>query len=341
MNFPKVILATKHVRICVYAIGAFLSTSASAIEVVPKYPPLKSTIPAVGSFERYSTRDTYGREITFYLSKSVGEPLPLALFVQGSGGQSHFQKTPEGISSGLAGVFLERFEKSHRVVIVEKVGIEFCYEPPMFGAAEGCPQRFLEEHTLDRWVEANHAAISASSKVSGVRAGGVLAVGHSEGGIVVARLSNKNQAVTAVASLAGGGANQLEDLRAMFGPGVNQMWREIQKDPNSISKFALGHPYRRWSSFLQTSTVAELLRSKASIFLAQGTADKNVPMNGFNFAVQMLRNTKRNRTAQSYSGADHLFRHPAHQGSLEGFIYVLDQVRDWAIADSVPPLKPF
>ena len=41
-------------------------------------------------------------------------------------------------------------------------------------------------------------------------------------------------------------------------------WRAVQADPDSISKFWMGHPHRRWSTFLKHSVVGELSGRVAS-----------------------------------------------------------------------------
>src|SRR5262245_12473447 len=50
-------------------------------------------------FDRYTTKDALGRQITFYLSMAErdSKPLPLVVFVQGSGSQSLFTKNGDKV----------------------------------------------------------------------------------------------------------------------------------------------------------------------------------------------------------------------------------------------------
>src|SRR5436309_139994 len=58
-----------------------------------RYQPRKDTTAVPKQpYERYFTRDRFDREITFYISEtgSHREPLPLVVFIQGSGCSSLF-----------------------------------------------------------------------------------------------------------------------------------------------------------------------------------------------------------------------------------------------------------
>src|SRR5262249_54419891 len=144
--------------------------------------------------------------------------------------------------------------------VVEKPGVKFLDGPARPGSAEGASEEFLKEHTLARWAEANAAALRAAWTLPGIDATRTLVMGHSEGGIVAARVAAELPQITHVASLAGGGPTQLFDLAETRGQPraddklgdaerrvqeVYEEWAKVQKDAESISKFWMGHPYRR------------------------------------------------------------------------------------------------
>jgi hypothetical protein len=163
-------------------------------------------------FQRFTTQDTLGRTITFYLSvpsKEAAGKCPVALFVQGSGCQSLFKKQGDAIQGGLQNLLLKEVKGRARVLVVEKPGVKFLDAPPKPGSTEGASEEFLKEHTLSRWAEANVAALQAAWTLPGIDDSRTLAVGHSEGAIVVARVAAELPKVTHVASLAGGGPTQL------------------------------------------------------------------------------------------------------------------------------------
>jgi pimeloyl-ACP methyl ester carboxylesterase len=272
----------------------------------------------------------------------------VALLVQGSGCQSLFQKRGEMIFGGQQNLLLNAAMGRVRVLAVEKPGVNFLDAAKRPGGAVGASEVFLKEHTLPRWAEANRAALLAAWTLPDIDRPRTLAVGHSEGGIVVARLAAELPEITHVASFAGGGPTQLFSLAESRGqprpddkPGdatqrmqtIYDGWAAVQKDPDSTSLFWLGHPHRRWSSFLATSVTAELLKTKARIFLAQGGRDTSVPPSGHDVLVAELRTANRDLTAERLEDADHSFNKPDHpQNSPPGIQALFGRVVDWFAA---------
>jgi dienelactone hydrolase len=302
-------------------------------------------------FQRYTTTDSLGRTIVFYLSRSpMNEPagkLPVALFIQGSGCQSLFRKNGDQILGGLQNVLLREAKGRVRVLVVEKPGVKFLDVAQRPGTAEGAAEEFLQEHTLPRWAEANRAALRAVWTLPEIDGSRTLVVGHSEGGIVAARIAAVLTDVTHVASLAGGGPTQLFSLaesRRQPKPedqsgdaerrvqSLYEGWAKVLQDSDSTTQFWLSHPYRRWSSFLSTSVGAELSRTKARIFLAQGALDTSVPPTAHDMLVAELRVNGRDFIAERIDSADHGFR-TAEQppGSPAGMQALFGRVLDWFI----------
>jgi pimeloyl-ACP methyl ester carboxylesterase len=300
-------------------------------------------------YQRYRVVDSLGRTITFYLSKppkeKAGAELPLILFIQGSGCQSMFQRHGDRIGGGLQNLALLEAKKRARVLVVEKPGVKFLDAPKRPGTAEGASREFLEEHTLPRWVEANLAALRSAWRLPGVDAKRTLVFGHSEGGLVAASVAAKEPGVTHVASLAGGGPSQLFDLVELLSKpqpnekpeavarrrnAVYKEFARILSDPNSTTQFWMGHPYRRWSTFLQHSVTEELLKTKAAIYLVQGTADNAVSVAGFDVLVAELRGRGLNFTFERIEGADHGFKtSETSSGPSSGMQGVIGRVLTW------------
>ncbi len=305
-------------------------------------------------FQRYTTTDSLGRTITFYLSRAPGRnsdaKLPVTLIVQGSGCQSLFQKRGEQILGGQQNLLLNAAKGRVRVLAVEKPGVKFLDLAQRPGSAEGASEEFLTEHTLPRWAEANAAALRAAWTLPHIDRTRTLLIGHSEGGIVVARMAAEMPEITHVASLAGGGPNQLFSLAESRGlarpddkPGdatkrmqaVYDGWAKVQKDPESITEFWLGHPHRRWSSFLATSVMAELSRSKARVFLVQGGRDTSVRPTAHEVLVAELRAADRDVVAERIEDADHGFRKADEaQGSPAGMQTVMERIVEWFLAET-------
>jgi uncharacterized protein (TIGR03067 family) len=275
------------------------------------------------------------------------------VFVQGSGCASVFPRKDGRIVGGVQDLLLAAGKGRLRALVVEKPGVHFGDLPTAHGpAAEGSIE-FRREHVLPRWVEAVRAAVCAAQQLPGVDWSRTLVVGHSEGGIVAAHLAAAEPRVTHVALLAGGGPTQLFDLlelaakpRRRGEPAaevearvrrVREGWAAIRADPESADKLWLGHPHRRWLSFLKTSTQEGLLASRAPVFLAQGTADSAVSVTGFDALRAELMARGRDVTAERLEGYDHEFRPPgASPGSTDGFREILGRAADWFLQKSEP-----
>jgi len=314
-------------------------------------------------FERYTVRDRFRRDITFYLSrppKDSSAKLPIALLIQGSGSQSIFTKIGDRIGGSYQYVLLQAAQGRVRVLAVEKPGVQFLDRPSQPGTGMGASKEFLSEHTLPRWAEANEAALKSAWTQSGVDSTRTLVLGHSEGGLVAARVAADLSRVSHVANLAGGGPNQLFDLaemraqpRAGEKPGDAQQrldrfyeeWNAVRANPDSITDFWLGHPYRRWSTFCATSVINELLRSHAIVYAAQGTADVNVAPKAHDVLVAELRARGRDVTSDKIEGADHGFNTPdMPRGAPTGMKAMFGKILDWflsgyKVSSNSPPMK--
>jgi predicted esterase len=303
-------------------------------------------------FDRYTTTDHLGRTITFYLSQppqGAAKPLPLAAFVQGSGATSVFRKREGKTLGGLQMLVRDAAKGRARVLIVEKPGVQFGDDPENPGSAQNARPEFRQEHTLPRWVEAVAAAVRAARTLPDIDRGRTLVVGHSEGGIVAAHVAAAEPAVTHVALLAGGGPTQLYDLAELARQGhfyqwvgadpearvrrLYEDWAKVRADPDSAVQLWLGHPHRRWTTFLATSPLDGLLRSKARVYLAQGTEDKAVTVSGFEMLRAELIARGRDVTAERVDGGDHSFRRAGQDSRDPGGIRdVFGCVMEWFLA---------
>jgi len=307
-------------------------------------------------YQRYTTKDALGRTITFYLSVPMGKKpqgkQPVVLFIAGSGCQSLFSKIGDKVGGGLQNLLLSEAKGHVRVLVVEKPGVKYLDEAKAPGTALGASQEFLKEHTLPRWTEANCAALRAVWTLADLDASRTLVVGHSEGGNVAARVAAELPQVTHVASLAGGGPTQLFDFVANASqpqpddkPGaaakrmkqVYDAWAKVLADPDSTTKFWMAHPYRRWSSFINDSVLAELLRTRAHIYLAQGVQDEVIPVAAHDMLVAELLAHGRHVTEERMEGVDHGFQpKDAPPGPPAGMQALLGRVLTWFLQDKTP-----
>jgi predicted esterase len=287
--------------------------------------------PAEIPYTRYFTKDKFGRRITFYVHGDQAKKLPLVVSVLGSGAYSNFIRVNGEIRDGHRAAreaFSERGGERAHVVIVEKPGIAFLEQHGpqgnANGTAVGASQEFLRENTLDRWTEAVNAALLAARALPLADKSRTLLIGHSEGATVAALLAAQSPFVTHVASLSGNGPSVLFELMTkaregrlytdMQGDAEVQVTRllaevaAVRADPSSDSKLMLGHSYRYWSSRWPVSTMDALAHTKARIFLAHGTADRNVTVAHFDMMYAHLLARGMDVTARRVEGADHGYR---------------------------------
>lgn len=345
-----------HVRSPVLGFGLLLIGAAAAAQGPPATraadaPVLRrdETPLADVPFVRYFTTDAHAREITFYLceSKDAPGPLPLVVYVQGSGCQSNFMELGgRVVCAGPHGLLLPLLAGKAHLLIVEKPGVPFLFAPPRPGGADGASEEFLREHTLPRWSAAIGAALRAARTLPCVDPARTLVVGHSEGGLVACRVAAENPFVTHVGCLAGGGPTQLFDLIELARRGdlykhagdrpderiaaLLRDWDAVLADPLSTSKTFLGHPNCRWSSFLADSPLHALRTTDARVFLAQGTADRAVSVLSYDVLFAELKALGRDVTGLRIEGGDHGFAtDPKESGRGEPMQRVLGRVVDW------------
>lgn len=302
-------------------------------------------------YEKFSTRDRLNREIIFYLSKTASKSsLPLIVFVEGSGCRSRFEERGDKIlAAGGHIVVADVFKDKARVLIVEKPGVKYLSQPP-----DGCKDaaEFNRELTLERWAEANEAAIRSARKLPQIIKDKTLVIGHSEGGLVACRVARDlPEIVTHVSTIAGGGGSQLYDIVSLARQGeffdkvspdpekrvqyVLDEWKNIQADPTSADKFFFGFAYRRWSSFLASSPIEELIQTRAKIYIAQGTADKAVDPASADLLYAQIVSKNRQVTYDRVEGANHSFR-IKDKPKIDGWQELFERIDKWFAPESMP-----
>jgi dienelactone hydrolase len=88
----------------------------------------------------------------------------------------------------------------------------------------------------------------------------------------------------------------------------------------------MGHPYKRWSTFIPHSIVDDLKRTKAKIYLAQGAEDKSSSIVGFDVLFAELIAQGRDVTAERIEGGDHSFN---VNDDSSGIVAVFRNVVEW------------
>jgi pimeloyl-ACP methyl ester carboxylesterase len=300
------------------------------------------------SCERNFTTDRFGRKITFYLyipEAAKATPLPLVVYVQGSGQRSVFgthPKTGKPVSVSGHATIPQVLKGRAVTLVVEKPTIEFL-DPGLSDPAR--LDAYAKEHTPERWAEAIGAAIRATQESSAVKRGQVLVVGHSEGGQVACRVARDLPGiVTHVACASGGGPTFLYDILSLARSGayfgevsdkpeerveyVLEEWRKIQADPTNTEKKFFGHSYRYWAAFLPSSPMELLDGVDAKVYIAQGTTDRAVDPATADMLYAHLLAQGKHPVYDRVEGADHSFQFDGDQ-PRDGWTPLYGRIVDW------------
>lgn len=143
----------------------------------------------------------------------------------------------------------------------------------------------------------------------------VVLMGESEGGDVACAVAARDPRITHLVLIGcGGGWTQARELEH-FARGDEARLAELRREferiraaPDAMADW-LGHPYRRWSSYLWSAPADDLRGLSIPIFLAQGDADQSVPVESARaLAEEFARLGKSNLTYREYAGVDHHLR---------------------------------
>lgn len=266
-------------------------------------------------FARHIIEDAAGRRISYYLSRPKATKAPLLLMIQGSGCIPVLEERQGIVSSTYFNLMPFAQEGQFAVMVVEK---------PFAGdnATQGlpCSANFNRNFTADSWLRALQVSLRHARTSSWVDPRRTLVFGHSEGAVMATMLAARDASISDVVAIGGSGTTQLYDFivhayRTCFNApaclaDVENKARAISRNPDSATDFAWGHPFKRWSSFFRVDPGEELLRSKARVYIAFGTADKAVPALSQELMVAKLLAAGRDVTVRRVPDADHSLRQP-------------------------------
>jgi pimeloyl-ACP methyl ester carboxylesterase len=240
---------------------------------------------------RLTLDDGAGPQVRYYLSKPA-QRAPLVLLIQGSGCVPNFMGvgTPE-LNSTIPGWMYLANQGRYAVMAVDKPYQSDEPQQGPYGSAIGCAGEFNQHFSYETWLATLKRAVRHALARPDVDARRVLVIGVSEGAQMAASLAQELPEIQNVALVSGGGPTQLFDFAAGIyradGSDEDKLKRlqeldaafsAIRADPASTSKFFMGHPYLRWSSFLAQSMTEQLAHSRARVYIASGMQDASVPI---------------------------------------------------------------
>ncbi len=257
-----------------------------------------------------------GPAVHYTISKTESRK-PLVLYIQGSGcAPAFFEIQPGVYASTVFSLTTQGHSGDHAIMIVNKP-YAAARPPASGGLAIDCSAEFNQYFTLETWVDHIAVALEHARHLPWVDPDRILVIGISEGAPVAAALAAKDPSVTSLALIGANGTTQLYDFiveayRAKSDTAalkqldeVSKQVNAIQADPYSATKFAWGHPYRRWTSFMAFSAAEALQNTKARIYLVSGMADQNVPILSTEVLYSVLRAKGRSVVFRRIPGAGH------------------------------------
>lgn len=259
--------------------------------------------------------------LVFYSNFAQLDPeKPLAIWMQGSGYDSVFPEREGKLRPAAMALLSEALGPEVQLLAVEKRGVTLGVRGN--GGATEAPAEYHEYATLEDRAGDVVTVLSGFERQVGLPTR-LLAIGHSEGADVAAKVAADFPKVSHLAFLSGGGASQLFDFmlfirKSEASPRDKEtqieelwsQWNDIQAHPRSTEKMFQGHAYRRWSSYLQEAPIDNLRKTEAKILIVHGSADESVPIESADLGAVELSRAGKSFEYLRLPEADHSLRTP-------------------------------
>lgn len=309
------------------------------------------------TFIVFGTTDDLKIKKPLFLFRQGSQPMPF--IVQDSG--KYYLGTP---------FHFRDYKSEYHFVVVQKPGVRLV-APQQFiddypkamrqekPSGEYISRKYVENNYRERYVAQCDQVINYLVKQPFVDARKVVFCGGSEGFTVGADLvGNHNRSVTHTILFSGHAGRRFETNiygirqqmeRGEMTPEEGQKmidslyawWAEIQKNPTALTN-APADTYRAWQSF-SIRNLDNLLRIDTPLYIAYGTADKEIAPTLDYLPLEFIEKGKTNLTLRAYHDHDHQFFQLKRDasGKVTGQEYNGDAVaKDWMQWLRDTPAKP-
>ena len=306
--------------------------------------------------KQFSLKDSLLGNVNFYVTKNkIDEEKPLLVLLDGSGNTPLYSLIKK--SDGSAQIFgsvsfrYNSLSDKFHVVLISKPAIPFLDSLSVDSYKEFLEKykpskEYNEKISLEWRVSSASKTIDFLTKELSIKDNQVITIGYSEGGQVVPKLALKNDKVTKIVNIVGGGLNQFNDfitaerLKAQKGLiSANQAqikidslylkFEDIYQNPLSTDKFWLGHTYKRWASFCKDIPLEDMVKLKIPILLISAGNDENSPITGIDYVkLEFIRQNMNNLTYKVYPNCDHWFNDQSLDTNL--LKEMMDYVIQWS-----------
>jgi hypothetical protein len=271
-----------------------------------------------------------------YSKKNVESINTIFLYIQGSSAMSLYQVKKENgsVSIGTTVPFdFATIPDNYLFVVISRKGFPFSTE---MDKPFSIPKSYFENQTLEYRANQADLVINDIYKKLNKQVDKIIALGHSEGSDVVAKLGTINKKITHFGYWSGGGNTQFIDFVTFIRKDVDKGnlteeqakvkidslfndLRDIMSNPNATDKFWQGgdNSYKRWSHFSEPP-IENLLQIDKPLYVAIGTKDQAVTVeSAYLIPIEFIRHKKDNLTFKAYPNLDHGFEIELENGKFE------------------------
>jgi len=302
-------------------------------------------------------------DIHYYVTeKGIDQEKPLLFLFSGTSGLPTMLVVKSGEKSLQLGTVppdqLHSFSTEFHVAFMAKAGTPFCDTieveeiDPMKNLEEYRPSdEYIQKAGMEWEMQASKLVLDDLLKRLSIDENKIVAMGISEGSLLVTRLAYEDSRVTHLVCVISTGLNQFfssiinrridaasgklsheeaqREIESLFA-----VYKDIYQNPDSTDKWYFGHPYKRWSSFCQFIPVDHLVKLDIPILLVNGTADRSSPILQSDYIMlEFIRKGKINLTYHVVPGMGHSLHEVVIEDGEEKAIShradVFKKVKDW------------
>jgi hypothetical protein len=283
----------------------------------------------------FHMKDAQLGDINFYVTeKGIDQEKPLLFVYSGCRGLPTMLVVESEENSTQLGTVppdqIHAFSDQFHVAFTGRAGTPFCDTMkvdkinPLQNLEDYQPsQEYIQKCGMEWEVQASSIVIDTLCHILPIAENKIIAIGYSEGGIIVTRLAAENKKITHLVSVVSTGLNQFYSsiinrrMDASAGKITHQeaqtevdslfaVYKKIYSDPHNTEKWYYGHPYKRWGSFCNYIPLEDAVKMDIPILFVNGSIDRNSPILQVDYIkLEFIRLGKDNLTYQVLPGVDH------------------------------------
>ncbi|MCJ7811829.1 hypothetical protein MUP95_00730 [bacterium] len=184
-------------------------------------------------------------------------------------------------------------------------------------------EEYIKKCGMEWEVQASIIIIDSLCRMLPNSGNKIIAMGFSEGGILVTKLAAENKKITHLVSVVSTGLNQFYSsiINLRMDEAIGKMthqetqaaidslfavYKKIYSDPYNTEKWYYGHPYKRWGSFCNFIPLENLVKLDIPIYYINGSIDRSSPILQADYIMlEFLRLGKTNLTYTVLPGVEH------------------------------------